>query len=127
MREVYTRLFALFLLMLAATGCANVWYLDNKAKVTVLSQTYPPRDQDALIDVYVTSLPVKGYIEFAQIRANSVNDDRNIKEIRNAARQIGADGIILLKRNTTYSVENANIAENRSYGYTAIAIKYKID
>jgi benzoyl-CoA reductase/2-hydroxyglutaryl-CoA dehydratase subunit BcrC/BadD/HgdB len=127
MRKVYTRSFVLFLLMLAATGCANVWYLDDKAKVTVLSKTYPPRDQDALIDVYVTSLPAKGYIEFAQIRANSVNDDRNIKEIRSAARQIGADGIILLRSNKTYSIENTNIAENPSYGYTAIAIKYKID
>ncbi|MBR4265366.1 MAG: hypothetical protein IKQ46_04835 [Bacteroidales bacterium] len=101
-----------------------------KANVIMIGEPYPPKNNDAVIDVYITNKPTVEYIEFAQIRCNDTNDEWNLNQIKAKAREIGADGILITGK--------ASIASfgvpigmgmysylNEEYGINAVAIKYK--
>lgn len=101
-----------------------------KAKVTIIGQTYPPKEDYATIDLYITNKPIKEYIEFAKIKCADTNDKWCIEQLSKKAREIGADGIIIIgKAGTTGgSVPIGNTytyVSTSGYGMEAIAIKYK--
>lgn len=115
--------FYFFVLMLLFYGCAS-------SKVVMFSNaTYPSREANATIDIYVTALPTKEYIELAKITCNDTDDKWNMQQIQTKAREIGADAIILVGKAGSYGVGipigYSAYVVSEEYGITAIAIKYK--
>lgn len=115
--------------IIAFVGCASTGFLMAKAKVTMFGDTYPPKDEEATIDVYRTNKPTQEYVEFAQIVCGDTNDNWSLQQILKKAREIGADAIIMTGKAGSYGVGipigNLTYVTNESYGMTAIAIKYK--
>lgn len=119
----------LFASALLFTRCASTGFLMAKPKVTLFGETYPKKNAETKIDVFMTNKPTIEYIEFAQITCKDTNDKWSLEQITKKAREIGADAIIIVGKagsagvgipmgNTTYVV-------SEEYGMTAIAIKYK--
>ncbi|MDR1847367.1 MAG: hypothetical protein LBR17_04545 [Bacteroidales bacterium] len=86
--------------------------------------SYLPKDKEANVDVYITNRPTNEYIEFALIRCRDTNEKWCLEQIRNAARETGADAIIIIDK-----VGAAGLGYiytyNQGYGMIAVAIKYK--
>lgn len=68
--------FIIYLLIsaLIVSSCASTGFLMAKAKVTLFGDSYPPKNEDAKIDVYMTNKPTQEYVEFAQITCRDTND-----------------------------------------------------
>lgn len=100
-----------------------------KAKVTLFGETYPPKDTEAKIDVFMTNKPKQEYIEFAQITCKDTNDKWSLEQLTKKAREIGADGIIIVGKAGSSGVGipmgYSTYVVREEYGMTAIAIKYK--
>lgn len=100
-----------------------------KAKVTLFGDSYPPKNEDAKIDVYMTNKPTQEYVEFAQITCRDTNDKWSLEQITKKAREIGADGIIIIGKAGTSGVGIpmgiSTYVVSEEYGMTAVAIKYK--
>lgn len=100
-----------------------------KAKVTLFGDSYPPKSEEAKIDVYMTNKPTQEYVEFAQITCGDTNDKWSLEQITKKAREIGADGIIIIGRARTSGVGipmgTSTYVMSEGYGMTAVAIKYK--
>jgi len=100
-----------------------------KPQVSMYSAPYPPKAQYDRIDVYQTSLPTRAYSEIALIKCGDTDDQWNMNQILKRAREIGADGVIVVGRAGSYGVGipvgNMAYAVSEGYGITAIAIKYK--
>jgi len=62
--------------------------------VEILIQTYPQKNAETKIDVFMTNKPAVEYIEFAQITCKDTNDKWSLEQITKKAREIGADAII---------------------------------
>jgi hypothetical protein len=109
-------------------GCASTGFLMGKAKVTMLTDAYPPKDEQATIDTYITTTPTQQYIELAKITCKDTSDEWCMQQIKKKAREIGADAIIILGKAGSYGVGipigSFTYVENESYGMSAIAIKY---
>ena len=123
--------FIIYLLVsaLIMSGCATTGFLMAKAKVSLLGESYPAKSEVAKIDVYITNKPTQEYVEFAQITCGDTNDKWSLEQISKKAREIGADGIILIGKTGTSGVGvpigNLTYIVSEEYGMTAIAIKYK--
>ncbi len=123
--------FIIYLLVsaLIMSGCATTGFLMAKAKVSLLGESYPAKSEEAKIDVYITNKPTQEYVEFAQITCGDTNDKWSLEQISKKAREIGADGIILIGKTGTSGVGvpigNLTYIVSEEYGMTAIAIKYK--
>ncbi len=100
-----------------------------KAKVTLFGESYPAKTEDAKIDVYMTNKPTQEYIEFAQITCGDTNDKWSLEQITKKAREIGADGIILIGKagnnGVGVPIGNLTYVVSEEYGMKAVAIKYK--
>ena len=100
-----------------------------KAKVTLFGDSYPPKNEDAKIDVYMTNKPKQEYVEFAQITCRDTNDKWSLEQITKKARKIGADGIIIIGKAGASGVGipmgNLAYVVSEEYGMNAVAIKYK--
>lgn len=100
-----------------------------KAKVTLFGETYPPKDEGAKIDVFVTNKPTQEYNEFAQITCRDTNDKWSLEQITKKAIEIGADAIIIIGKAGSSGVGipmgYSTYVVSEEYGMTAIAIKYK--
>ncbi len=111
------------------TGCTSTGFLMAKASVILFSETYPPKDTDAKIDIYLTLRPSQEYIEFAQIKCKTHNDKWSFEQITKKAREIGADGVIIIgvagSSGVGTPLGNSTYVVSEPYGITAIAIKYK--
>lgn len=109
--------------------CASTGFLMAKAKVTTFDNTYPPKSEDEKIDVFVTTKPTQEYTEFAQITCKDTNDKWNLEQITKKAREIGADGIIIVGKagasGVGVPIGYSTYVVTEEYGMTAIAIKYK--
>ena len=140
-KMLFNAMLSLFSLLVISTlfGCAGV-------KVIPFGSIYPPKSADAKIDIFQTKQPDKKYIEIARIECGDTSDDWNMKQILLKAREMGADGIIIIGRVGSYSmmpmygmtsgvVSGSNnsfsafgsgfgISAGRGYGLVAIAIKY---
>lgn len=115
-------------LTLILHACASTGFLMAKAKVNLYQEAYPQKDENAHIDIYKTQKPDKKYVEFAEITCNDTNDNWALQQTLIKAREIGADGIIIIGKSGSYGygvpVGNVVVATSESYGIKAIAIKY---
>ncbi|WP_206170458.1 hypothetical protein [Flagellimonas maritima] len=100
-----------------------------KAKVTHFGDSYPPKEEDSKIDVYVTNKPTQEYTEFAQITCGDTNDQWSLEQITRKAREIGADGIIIIGKvgssGVGVPIGTSTYVVNEEYGMTAVEIRYK--
>lgn len=114
--------------VLLFSHCASTGFLMAKAKVTLFGNSYPAKKEDAKIDVYMTNKPTQEYIEFAQIICRDTNDKWSLEQITIKAREIGADGIIIIGKAGSSGVGipmgSSTYIVTEEYGMTAIAIKY---
>lgn len=109
--------------------CASTGFLMAKAKVTLFSDSYPAKSEDAKIDVYMTNKPKQEYVVFAQITCGDTNDKWSLEQLTKKAREIGADGIIIIGKAGSSGVGvpmgTSTYVVSEEYGMTAVAIKYK--
>lgn len=87
---------SLFILTIFLSSCSSTGFLMAKPEVLKYGQLFPVKDETEQIDIYSALLPTKEYIEIAQITCKDTEDDWNLKQILIKAREIGADGIIIL-------------------------------
>ncbi len=77
----------------------------------------------------MTNKPTQGYVELGQITCRDTNDKWSLKQITKKAREIGADGILIIGKSGTSGVGipmgTSTYVVSAEYGMTAIAIKYK--
>ena len=125
----YRLIIYLLVTALIISGCASTGFLMAKAKVTLLGESYPAKSEEAKIDVYMTNKPTQEYVEFAKITCGDTNDKWSLEQITKKAREIGADGIIIIGKAGTSGVGvpigNSTYIVSEEYGMTAVAIKYK--
>ncbi len=123
----------LFLILsITAIGCASTGFLMAKPKVTFLNNTtYPPKEKDTEIDVFVTNLPTRKYTEFAFIDCGDTSDKWNIEQLKIKAREIGADAIIIVGKSGSSGIGTpiggAAVVTTSNYGMRSVAIKYVDD
>ena len=97
------------------SGCASTGFLMAKPRVTIFDNAYPSKNENAVIDVYLTSMPTQEYREFALITCGDTENDWNMNQILKEARRIGADAII-----------STDIIDFwYPNGITVVAVKYK--
>ena len=119
-----------FVSTLLYSNCASNGFLMAKAKVSLFGDTsFPPKDNQATIDVYITNKPTQEYFEFAKITCKDTNDKWSLEQITKKACEIGADGVIMIGKagSTGYGIPigYSTYVVSEEYGMTAIAIKYK--
>jgi len=121
---------ALMILLTSLLGCASTGFLMANSNHISFGQLYPAKEKDSNIDVYYTTVPDKAYMEIAEVSCADTDDSWNLKQILIRAREIGADGIIIIGRTGSYGVGvpigNMTYITNKGYGMKAIAIKYKM-
>lgn len=121
--KVQLRVFSISFLIILLFSCAT-------PKVILFGEAYPPKSMEATIDVYSTNKPSVNYKEIGQITCGDdiSSESYNMKQILKKAREIGADGIILVGKAGTSSfgvpVGSFTYYTSESYGIKAIAIKY---
>lgn len=102
-----------------------------KAKVNFYTSAYPPKSENAIIEVYRTKAPSKEYTEFAEIYCNDTNEEWALNQILIKAREIGADAIIIIGPAEVYGVGvpigNMVYTSSSEYGLRSIAIKYAVN
>lgn len=127
MKNTLTLLIGVALIMFVVS-CSSTGFLMAKAKVNMYHTAYPQKNENATIDIYRSKKPDKEYIEFAEISCGDTNDDWSLKQILIKAREIGADGIIIIGESGSYGVGvpigNTAYYASEGYGINAIAIKY---
>lgn len=115
--------------LLLLTRCASTGFLMAKPKVTILGETYAPKDEGTKIDVFMTNKPTQEYTEFAIITCGDTNDQWSLEQITKKALEIGADGIIIVGKAGSSGVGiplgYSTYVVSEEYGMKAIAIKYK--
>jgi hypothetical protein len=117
------------LLPLFLSSCASTGFLMAKARVSLYREAYPAKDKNAQIDIYRTLRPEQEYIEIGEISCRDTNNDWALKQTLIKAREIGADGIIILGQAGTSSVgvpvgDLTVYSDAGGYGVRAVAIKY---
>ncbi len=116
------------LLSLLFYSCASTGFLMAKAKVNLYRTAFPPKDENAQIDIYRTQTPDKRYIEIGEITCGDTNDKWALKQTLIKARQIGADGIIIIGKSGSSGagipIGNIVYVASEGYGINAIAVKY---
>ncbi len=119
----------LLVTILGFSSCASNGFLMAKAKVTLFDDSYPPKKEDAKIDIYMTNKPIQKYIEIAHITCADTNDKWSLEQITKKSREIGADGIIIVGKAGSSGVGvpigTSTYVVNEEYGMTAVAIVYK--
>lgn len=128
MKKVFGLLIIISVIMVFSS-CQSTGFLMAKAKVTMINEPYPAKEENANIEVFITNLPSEVYIELAQISCNDTVDDWCLKQIKIKAREIGADGIIILGKSASNGVGipigNMYYVLSEGYGMKAIAFKYR--
>lgn len=114
---------------LLLAGCASNGFYMAKPKVTMFGEKYPAKSESENIDVYMSSQPTKEFSEISKISCGDTSDKWNMEQIKKKAKEIGADGIIILGKSGSYGVgiptETTAIIVTEEYGISAIAIRYK--
>ena len=123
--KIFRDAILILVLTLILYGCASNGFLMARPKVTLFGASYPAKEENGKIDVFITTKPTQEYIEFAQITCNDTNDEWSMKQILKKAREIGADGIIIIGKTGSYGTVNSGVVVSQQYGIAAIAIKYK--
>src|SRR5690606_11561648 len=115
--------FILFLsLIVLFSGCASTGFLMAKPEVTLFGETYPPKDEETQIDVFMTNKPSQEYLEIAQIIVKDTSEKWCLDQIKKKARELGADGIVILGKAGSYGVafpsQYSTFILNEEYGMT---------
>jgi len=101
----------------------------SKPKVVMFTGAYPAKRIGSHVDIYQTVMPEKEYMEIAKISCGDTDDSWNLKQILIKAREIGADGIIIMGKDKSYAgmvpVGKMMVAVKSDYGIAVIAIVYK--
>lgn len=100
-----------------------------KARVSMYRDAYPAKEESANIDIYRTLRPEQEYIEIGEITCRDTNNDWALKQTLVKAREIGADGIIILGNAGASGVgvpvgDITVYSDTEGYGIRAVAIKY---
>ena len=123
------RIIPLLISTVLLLSCQSTGFLMAKAKITMINEPYPAKEENANIEVYITNPPSTPYIELAQITCDDTEDDWCLKQIKIKAREIGADGIIILGKSASggggVPIGNMYYVSSEEYGMKAIAFKYK--
>jgi hypothetical protein len=114
--------------LLILIGCASTGFLMAKPEVVILGEASSPKSSTDKIDIYYTKKPERNYDEIAKISVGDTDDDWCIKQIKLKARELGADGAIIIGRVGSYGIATGNnpmsVGVGEGYGLVAIAIKY---
>lgn len=121
MKKLLPAIVTLFFIMFVS--CQSTGFLMGKANVTMISEPYSSKDANAIIDVYYTVTPEQKYIEVALITCRDTNDDWCLKQLKIKAREIGADGLIILGK---AAIGYMTYFASEEYGMKAVAIKYDV-
>ena len=117
-----------FIPFLFLVSCQSTGFLMAKAKVTMINEAYQAKSEDAPVEIYMTVTPDNPYIEIAQITCDDTEDDWCLKQIKIKARELGADGVIILGKSASGGVGvpigSMYYVSSSSYGMKAIAFKY---
>ena len=111
--------------MLLFYGCAT-----SSRVIMFGNTTYPEREANATIDVYVTASPTKEYMELAKITCTNSGQE-GMQQLQKEARKIGADAVIITGSQRSQTTVNSTMygtaygSVTKECGITAIAIKYK--
>lgn len=100
-----------------------------KAKVNLYGNAYPSKEENANIDIYRTQKPNFDYVEIGEITCPDTDEEWALKQTLKKAREIGADGIIIIGNTGTYGVgvpvgDTLVYSGSESYGLKSVAIKY---
>jgi hypothetical protein len=118
-------------------GCASTGFLMAQPEVTMFKEAGTPKSSTDHIDIFYTKKPDRDYEEIAIIEVGDTDDDWSMKQIKIKAREIGADGVIIIGRVGSYGYVTgtgtstgsfataAGIGVGEGYGLVAVAIKYK--
>lgn len=122
----------IFLMPVLLCSCKSNGFLMAKAKVNLYGNTYPSKEENANIDIYRTQKPDFEYEEIGEITCADTDEEWALKQTLIKAREIGADGIIILGNAGAYGVgipvgETMVYSGSEGYGIKAIAIKYKAE
>jgi len=94
------RSFRLILVAFLVACGSNVFFVRTNTKV------FPPRDEKAVIRVFLTELPKRAdYVEIGVIVSRGDNIESRVARAKEKARLVGADALISLKedyRSSTY-------------------------
>ena len=122
-------IFGVIMITLLFCECASTGFLMGKPEVSMFGRNYPPKNEKAIIDVYITNMPTDEYVEFAQIKVNDTSDKWCLEQIQKKAREIGADAVIIIGKAGSYGfgvpIGGLVYGASEQYGMTAIAIRYK--
>jgi len=101
----------------------------GKAVLVLYDKEYPAKEIDSKVDVYRSIKPSRPYLEIGEISCRDTDKNWALNQLKIKARSIGADGLILLGPAGNSSVGNIAgsvvVSSGESYGYNAIAIRYK--
>ena len=133
----YSAALVLFFSILFLHGCASTGFLMAQPQVTMFKEPGTPKSPTDHIDIFYTKTPDRDYEEIAKIQVGDTDDDWSMKQIKIKAREIGADGVVIIGRVGTYGYSTGSgtstgafatgtgIGVGTGYGLVAIAIKYK--
>lgn len=120
---------AVALASILCAGCASTGFLMASPKVTMFGSAYPSKAPDSPLDVYRAAKPQRDFVELAEISCGDTDDDWNLRQVLLKAREIGADGVILLGQSGSYGlgvpIGNMVYATQEGYGLRAVAIRYR--
>jgi len=106
-------------------------------EVTMFREASAPKSPTEHIDIFYTKQPDRSYEEIAKIEVGDTDDNWNLEQIKIKARELGADGVIIIGRVGSYGYSTGTgtstgsfatataIGVSEGYGLVAIAIKYK--
>ena len=106
-------------------------------EVMMLREPGAPKSPTEQIDVFYTKQPDRNYEEIAKIEVGDTDDDWSMEQIKIKAREVGADGVIIIGRVGSYVygtvsststgsfATGTTVGVGEGYGLVAIAIKYK--
>jgi hypothetical protein len=80
---------ALLLIGVFLAGCAST-------KLTMYQGPFPAKEAADVVDIFYSSKPDKPYTMVGEITCSAASDTERINKIVSAAREIGADGVIIV-------------------------------
>lgn len=121
MKKIFLTLFCLFFVSYTY-GLEVIMYKDAN---------FTPCYNSSELDIFESSLPQKPFREIGKLIYNNafgINEKKALKKIKEKAKEIGADGLIIQGcKNSNYYAINCNslsIIDEEKKDYTAIMIKY---
>ena len=123
--------------MFVMTGCSSTGFLMASPEVTMIGKAGTPKPPLENIDIYYTKKPEQDYEEIAIIKVGDTDDNWSLKQIKIKARELGADGAIIIGRPGSYVyvtgvgtgsdsfAASTGVGAGEGYGLEAIAIRYK--